>query len=117
MGHPVIMARAENLPFRSNSCQGVLSKVVIPYTDERLAIEEIGRVLAPGGVAVLYFHGIGYSLRYLLKPDIWKGCLYGPEPSPTRSCTVSSETASLGSWATPCTSPNHVCSGTIARPA
>ena len=76
MGHPVIIARAENLPFRTNSCQGVLSKVVIPYTDERLAIEEIGRVLAPGGVAVLYFHGVGYSLRYLLKPDIWKRCLY-----------------------------------------
>src|SRR6266849_3429182 len=64
------------LPCRSNSCQGVLCKVVIPYTDERLAIEEIGRVLAPGGVAVLYFHGIGYSLRYLLKPDIWKLSLY-----------------------------------------
>ena len=76
MGYPVIIARAENLPFRSNSCQGVLCKVVIPYTDERLAIEEIGRVLAPGGVAVLYLHGIGYSLRYLLRPDIWKLSLY-----------------------------------------
>lgn len=76
MGHPVIIARAESLPFRSNSCHGVLCKVVIPYTDERLAIEEIGRVLAPGGVAVLYLHGVGYSLRYLLKPDVWKRCVY-----------------------------------------
>ena len=75
-GHAVIIASAENLPFRTNSCQGVLCKVVIPYTDERLAIEEIGRILAPGGVAVLYLHGLGYSLRYLVKPDIWKLRLY-----------------------------------------
>ncbi len=75
-GHPVIIASAERLPFRSNSCSGILCKVVIPYTDERLAVEEIGRVLATGGVAVLYLHGIGYSLRYLLKPDIWKRCVY-----------------------------------------
>jgi hypothetical protein len=76
MGHRVIIASAESLPFRSNSCHGILCKVVIPYTDERLAINEIGRVLATGGVAVLYFHGFGYSLRYLLKPDIWKRCVY-----------------------------------------
>jgi hypothetical protein len=44
--------------------------VVIPYTDEQRAIAEIGRVLAPRGVAVLYLHGPRYSLRYLLKPDI-----------------------------------------------
>jgi len=50
--------------------------VVIPYTDEQLAIAEIGRVLAPGGVALLYLHGLGYSLRYLLKPDIWKRSVY-----------------------------------------
>lgn len=75
-GHTVVIASAESLPFRSNSCPGVLCKVVIPYTDEQLAIAEIGRVLAPGGVAILYLHGIGYSLRYLLKPDIWKRSVY-----------------------------------------
>lgn len=76
IGHTVVIASAESLPFRSNSCPGVLCKVVIPYTDERRAIAEIGRVLAPGGVALLYLHGIGYSLRYLLKPDTWKRCVY-----------------------------------------
>ena len=75
-GHAVIIARAESLPFRNDSCHGVLCKVVLPYTDERRAIEEIGRVLAKGGVAVLYLHGLGYSLRYLLKPDIWKRSVY-----------------------------------------
>ena len=76
MGHRVVVARAESLPFRSNSCHGVLCKVVIPYTDERLALEEIGRILAPGGVAILYLHGMGYSLRYLIEPDIWKLRVY-----------------------------------------
>ena len=76
IGHTVVIANAESLPFRSNSCPGILCKVVIPYTDEQLAIAEIGRVLAPGGVAILYLHGIGYSLRYLLKPDFWKHSVY-----------------------------------------
>ena len=76
IGHTVVVASAESLPFRSNSCPGILCKVVIPYTNEQLAIAEIGRVLAPGGVAVLYLHGLGYSLRYLLKPDIWKRSVY-----------------------------------------
>jgi SAM-dependent methyltransferase len=76
IGHTVVIASAESLPFRSNSCRGILCKVVIPYTDEQLAIAEIGRVLAPGGVAVLYLHGIGYSLRYLFRPDIWKRSVY-----------------------------------------
>jgi SAM-dependent methyltransferase len=75
-GHAVVIASAEKLPFRNESCPGVLCKVVIPYTDEQLAIAEIGRVLAPGGVGVLYLHGIGYSLRYLLRPDIWKRSVY-----------------------------------------
>jgi SAM-dependent methyltransferase len=75
-GHRVIIARAESLPFRSDTCHGVLCKVVLPYTDERRAIEEIARVLTKGGVAVLYLHGLGYSLRYLLKPDIWKRSVY-----------------------------------------
>jgi len=75
-GHTVVIASAERLSFRSNSCPGILCKVVIPYTEERLAIAEIGRVLAPGGLAVLYLHGLGYSLRYLLRPDIWKRSVY-----------------------------------------
>jgi SAM-dependent methyltransferase len=76
MGHPVIIAAAESLPFRDESCHGVLCKVVLPYTDERRTIAEIARVLAKGGVAVVYLHGLGYSLRYLLKPEVWKLSVY-----------------------------------------
>jgi hypothetical protein len=50
--------------------------VVLPYTDERRAIEEIARVLTKKGVALLYVHGLGYSLRYLLRPDSWKHSVY-----------------------------------------
>jgi hypothetical protein len=50
--------------------------VVLPYTDERRAIGEIARVLAKGGVAILYLHGLGYSLRYLVKPDVLKRSAY-----------------------------------------
>jgi len=75
-GIPVIIAAAESLPFRGESCHGILCKVVLPYTDERRAITEIARVVAKGGVAVVYLHGLGYSLRYLLKPDTWKRSVY-----------------------------------------
>src|SRR5260370_36482585 len=76
MGPPFVIAAAESLPFRDESCHGVLCKVVLPYTDERRAIAEIARVLAEGGVAVVYLHGLGYSLRYLLKPEGWKLSVY-----------------------------------------
>ena len=33
-------------------------------------------MLAKGGVAVIYLHGLGYSLRYLLKPEAWKLSIY-----------------------------------------
>jgi SAM-dependent methyltransferase len=78
MGHPVIIAAAENLPVHRRSCHGILCKVVLPYTDERHAIAEIARLLEKGGVAaVIYLHGLGYSLRYLLQPEVWKLSVYG----------------------------------------
>jgi SAM-dependent methyltransferase len=76
MGHPVIIAAAESLPFRDGTCHGVLCTVVLLYIDERRAIAEIARVLATDGVAVIYLHGLGYSLRYLLKPEVWKLSIY-----------------------------------------
>jgi SAM-dependent methyltransferase len=75
-GHPVIIATAESLPFRDEGCHGILCKVVLPYTDERRAIAEIARVLSKGGLALIYLHGLGYSLRYLLKPEVWKLSIY-----------------------------------------
>jgi SAM-dependent methyltransferase len=73
----VVQARAEDLPFRDGCADGVLIKVVLPYTDDRLAISEIARVLKPGGRCILVGHGTGYSLRYLLRPAEWRSALYG----------------------------------------
>jgi SAM-dependent methyltransferase len=76
-GLAVAQARAEQLPFRSGSMDGVICKVVVPYTDEALAVGEIARVLRPGGVARVAFHGLGYSLKYAFTSENWKRRVYG----------------------------------------
>jgi SAM-dependent methyltransferase len=63
---PAVIARAEQLPFRTNSFDGVISKVMLPYTDEEKVVAEIGRVLRPGCECDLVAHGLGYYLAYLL---------------------------------------------------
>ena len=64
----VVQSKGEYLPFRTQSFDGVICKVVLPYTEERMVISEIGRVLRPGGTAYIVSHGAGYYLRYLLQP-------------------------------------------------
>jgi SAM-dependent methyltransferase len=76
-GLSVCRAVSERLPFASAAFDGVICKVVIPYTDEADAVKEIGRVLRPGGIARVSYHGLGYSLRYLLTDRDWKFRVYG----------------------------------------
>ena len=76
-GLAVCQAAAEHLPFASRSFDGVMCKVVIPYTDEADAVAEIARVLRPGGVGHISYHGLGYFLRYLLTDPDWKRRVYG----------------------------------------
>src|SRR5204862_2557880 len=64
----VVQGRGERLPFLPESFDGVICKVVLPYTNERTTIGEIGRVLRRGGIAYVVSHGAGYYLRYLLRP-------------------------------------------------
>lgn len=73
----VCRAAAEQLPFAGASLDGLICKVVMPYADEAKAIAEVGRVLRPGGIARLSYHGLGYSLRYLLTDPDWKRRVYG----------------------------------------
>jgi SAM-dependent methyltransferase len=75
-GLAVCCGQAESLPLASGSVDGVLCKVVIPYTDEARAVGEIARVLRPGGVARVSYHGLGYSLKYLLTDPNWKHRVY-----------------------------------------
>lgn len=76
-GLRVCRGKAEHLPFPSATLDGLVCKVVVPYTNEEKAIAEIGRVLRPGAVARISYHGLGYSLRYLLTDRDWKRRLYG----------------------------------------
>lgn len=73
----VVQARAEALPFGDSCADGVLIKVVLPYTDDGQAIAEIARVLKPGGRCILVGHGTGYSLRYLTRFGEWRLAVYG----------------------------------------
>jgi SAM-dependent methyltransferase len=76
-GAILLQGRAENLPFPPKSFDGVLCKAALPYTNERSAIREIGRVLRPGGIAYLVTHGSGYYLRYLLRDARFAYRIYG----------------------------------------
>ena len=76
-GRMVVRARAEALPFRTGSLDGLICKVALPYTDEARALGEFARVLAPSGTAFVCSHGPGYYLRYLLGSPLWKERFYG----------------------------------------
>jgi SAM-dependent methyltransferase len=65
-GQPVLRGVAEQLPVEANSFDGLVCKVVVPYTDERLAITEWARVVRRGGCVRAVYHGAGYYLRYLM---------------------------------------------------
>jgi SAM-dependent methyltransferase len=73
----VVQCKGERLPFLFESFDGVICKVVLPYANERTTIDEIGRVLRPGGVAYFVSHGAGYYLRYLLQPPSFVFRIYG----------------------------------------
>jgi ubiquinone/menaquinone biosynthesis C-methylase UbiE len=74
-GFAVIIARAEQLPFVDGAFDGAIMKVVLPYTDEAIALIELGRILGRGATARLCYHGIGYSLNMLREPN-WKRRAY-----------------------------------------
>jgi len=67
---------AERLPMRDESVDAIVCSVVIPYTDERIAVAEWARVLRPGGIIHATYHGLGYGLDYLIRQP-GKCRLYG----------------------------------------
>ena len=73
----MLQATAEEIPLESAAVDGVVCNVVLPYTDERRTIREIGRILKDAGVGVCCYHGIGYYLRYMLAGTSWKFRFYG----------------------------------------
>jgi SAM-dependent methyltransferase len=59
------VAPAERLPFADGYFDVVLSRLALPYTDNRQAIAEMSRVLAPQGALVIKIHHLRYYLRQL----------------------------------------------------
>ncbi|MBC7910896.1 MAG: methyltransferase domain-containing protein [Pyrinomonadaceae bacterium] len=76
-GLSVLRAYAEQVPLKDSSLDGIVCKVVLPYTREEQVIREFGRLLKPGGRCYLQCHGAGYYLKYLLQPPVWKQSFYG----------------------------------------
>ena len=68
-GLDVAEGYAEHLPFPDATFDGVVSKVVLPYADERRAIKEWSRVLRPGGRVLACYHGAGYYVYYVLRGE------------------------------------------------
>jgi SAM-dependent methyltransferase len=67
-----IYGTAEALPFESASFDVVNCGLALPYMDNARAIEEIERVLRPGGILLLKIHHARYYLR-----DLWQGLMSG----------------------------------------
>ena len=77
LGLSVLRAYAEQVPLKDSCLDGILCKVVLPYTREKQVLGEFGRLLKPGGRCYLICHGAGYYLQYLLLSPSWKHRFYG----------------------------------------
>jgi SAM-dependent methyltransferase len=75
-GFAGVVAESERLPFRSACFDGVISRVVLPYTDEARALAEMARILRPAGELELTVHGAGYYVAYLLCSRRFKRRIY-----------------------------------------
>lgn len=51
-----LRSTAEHLPFRPAAFDVLVCRLALPYTDNRLALQEMARVLRPGGILLLKIH-------------------------------------------------------------
>lgn len=65
-----ITGKGEELPLESASFDVVNCGLALPYMNNARALDEIGRVLRPGGILLLRIHHTRYYLR-----DFWQGLL------------------------------------------
>ncbi len=71
-----VQAKGESLPFADESFDRVIASVALPYMNIPQALQEIGRVLAPGGVLSVTLHLPGFTFSELLHNAF-------PRPLPT----------------------------------
>ncbi len=76
LGFTTHQGYAEHLPFADNSLDGVISQVVLPYTNDARVLREIARVLKPGGRCIFSTHGLGYYWMIMRQAAHWKRACY-----------------------------------------
>jgi ubiquinone/menaquinone biosynthesis C-methylase UbiE len=91
-GVPVVVARAEALPFRAGAFDTVVSGLVLCSVDDPdAALAEVRRVLRPGGVLRLLEHvrraGLGGKLQDLMQPA-WTAISGGCRPNRNTEAAV-----------------------------
>jgi len=74
-GIRMLAARGENLPFQPDSFEFVYSRVALPYMDIPVALNEIHRVLRPGGRVWLTLHPITIPAAQFRRGNV-KGKIY-----------------------------------------
>ena len=70
---------AERLPFQDSHFDLIICRLALPYTDNKLALAEMSRVLRPGGALLLKFHHVRYytlKLRQALAGGMAKSALH-----------------------------------------
>lgn len=68
-----LCASAECIPLGAETVDTVVCRVVIPLVDINQVVAEIGRILKPGGMALLALHDWKFYLRWLsFDPRNWK---------------------------------------------
>lgn len=71
-------ASAEAMPLQSASVDCLVCRGVVPLANVRRVLAEVGRVLRPGGTALLLLHSWSFYLRWLSwNPSQWKRSLAG----------------------------------------
>ncbi len=65
-----LRATIEKLPFKKNSFDIIICNVVLPYVDQKKAIEELSRVLDEDGVIFVSHHGFGWYLASALSGSL-----------------------------------------------
>lgn len=71
------VAPAEALPFASASFAGIVCAGTLAATDERKAIAEWNRVLAPGGQIKFSCQGFGHGMLCCVTATDWRTRIYG----------------------------------------
>ncbi|MCU1339256.1 MAG: Methyltransferase type 11 [Bryobacterales bacterium] len=68
-----LRSAAERLPFRSNTFDVLICRLALPYTDNRLAITEMARVLRQGGRLLLRIHHARYYVDEFWRRGLLSG--------------------------------------------